>query len=473
MEEDCKQVLNKHEQRMATMDVKKLVLTNSIPTIIGMSTLALYNVVDRFWVSQIPYYGNEALAAVAFNGPVMFVKMGFAMLVGLGSAANISIRLGSRDREGAERILGNCFTLAIIISVCITALGLIFREPILDMLGVTPGSRVMASEYYTISVWNTIVTILFIGMNHPIRASGNQMRFAQTQLLAAGLNMVLDPIFILTLGMGVAGAAYATTISMFVASIWVIRYYFTKHSNIRLRIRNLSLSRPIVVAILTLGFSPFLMNVMGSVVQVIVNTLLAYHGELEFGPGNGYRAVSAMAIVMATFQLALTPVIGINQGTQPVVGFNIGAGNFGRVRSAYFWSVVYAVSACLIAGLLVNINPVPMVAAFTDEQSIMELSIFGLRVSMTMSFIIGVGIPTINFFTYIGRPKISIILSLMRQFFLLVPAYFTLTHFFGLRGLWFAVPIAEVLAAAVSVMFVSREFKILRTRLQPGGSQIA
>ena len=447
------------------MDVKKLVLMNSIPTVIGMSTIALYNVADRFWVSMIPYYGNEALAAVAFNAPIQFIKFAFAMLVGLGAASNISIRLGARDRDGAEHLLGNCLTLAIIVSVVITILGLVFREQVLNLMGVTPEARDLASTYYTISVWNTIVTILFMGMNHPIRASGNQLRFAQTQVIASVSNILLGPVLILWMGMGVAGAAWSTSIAMTIASIWVMKYYTIKNPNIRIRLKYLPLNRTVVLAILGLGFSPFLMNAMGSAVQMLMNTLLAHHGELEFGPGNGYRAVSAMAIVGATFQMAASPIIGINQGTQPVVGFNIGARNFGRVKTAYIWSIIYAVSVCLIGALIISINPLPLVTAFTDEQSIIDLAVFGLRVFMVLGFVMGVGMPTINFFTYIGRPKISIFLSLMRQLIILVPAYYIMMHFFGLTGFWFAMPISETLAAILAVIFVIREFRILKIRL--------
>ena len=457
---------NKMELRMADMDVRKLIFQNSVPAIVGIMMFSLYNVSNRFWVSRIPEVGSEALAGVSYVLPVMLIKFGFAMLVGIGSASNISIYLGMRDRGRAEQVLGNVLSISAIVSGIFTVFGLIFRQQVLDMLGVPAEVRPFAEIVYTFHVVSIFFAMLFYGMNHPIRAAGNQARFAKAQIFMAGLNMTLDPILIIWLGMGVRGAGFALLISLAVSGAYIISYYFTDKSTLKLRLRNLTPRKAVVSAIVALGFSSFLMQLLGSGVHVFMNSLLTYFGEIEFGPGNGYLAVAAMAIVHVVFQLAATPVVGINQGTQPVVGFNFGAGNFQRVKSAYSWNIIYGMGICAISGAIVLISPHTIVSAFTEDPYIQQMATLGLRVFMSITFVVGFSLPTINFFTAIGRPILGIFLSLMRQLILLVPAFIILTNIFGFTGFWFAMPLAEILAGLMGFALITREFKFLKLRMR-------
>ncbi|MCL2852247.1 MAG: MATE family efflux transporter [Defluviitaleaceae bacterium] len=457
---------NKMEQRMAAMDIRRLIFENSIPTIFGIMMFSLYNTSNRFWVSRIPEIGPQALAAVSYILPIMLLKFGFAMLVGIGSAANISISLGKRDRARAEQVLGNVLSISAIVSGTFTLLGLIFRNQVLDILGVPADVRQFAEIYYTFHIVSIFLVMMYYGLNHPIRAAGNQVRFAKAQILMAGLNIVLDPILIIWLGLGVAGAGAAMMISMTTAGLYIVSYYFTDKSTLKLRLFNLVPRKAVVFAIVALGFSSFLIQLLGSAVHVFMNSVLTRFGEIEFGEGNGHLAVAAMAIVHVIFQLAVTPVVGINQGTQPVVGFNYGAKNYQRVKSAYSWSIIYGIGICTIGGAIVLISPYTIVAAFTEDPYIRQTAVFGLRAFMGISFIVGFNMPTFNFFTAIGRPKLGIWLTLLRQLIILVPAYLILTGLFGFTGFWFAMPVAEVLSGLIGVVLITREFKELKIRLR-------
>lgn len=448
------------ERRMATENLKKLIFTYSIPTIISMFVNALYNVVDRFWVGKIPGAGRDALAGVGITMPIMTFGLGLSMLVGLGSAACISINLGRRDKEGAERILGNTLTLSVLVALILTALGFLLKTPLLWAVGASESTMPYADAYITIILLGSVAQVLSFAMNHPIRAAGDPKRFASTQLLGAVSNMILDPIFILVLGMGVEGAAIATILSMCLSTSWVFIYYLSGKSLLKLRRRNLPLKKETVLAIASIGFSPCLMQIAASLVGFVVNRQLKTFGDMELG--NGDTAIGAMTVINGVMMMALMPIFGINQGAQPIIGFNYGARNYGRVKEAYRWSVIYAMAVSVVGFVLIEAFAPQIVRSFNDSPDLVAVGTFGLRVMLGALVCVGYQAPTVNFFTAIGRAKMSVFLSMLRQVILLIPAYIIFPFFFGMAGIWFAQPFADVAATATTAFYIIREFKILK-----------
>ncbi len=452
--------LNATEYRMATEKLSVLVIKYSIPTILSMVVSALYNVIDRFWVGKMEGIGANALAGIGICMPIMNVIMGCSMLVGIGSASRISISLGERDRDTADKILGNAFSLATIIAVLFTVIGMLTLRPFLSIVGATSATMPYAVDYMSIIMLGSIAGFYGFALNHPIRAAGNAKRFAITQIIGAVVNIVLDPIFIFVLGLGIRGAAIATVIGQLVSAIWVFAYYSKPDSLLKLRLKNLKIDSKIAFSIFSIGVSPFLMQVAASFISAISNRSLLHYGQIELG--NGDLAISAMTIISSIFMLLFMPVLGINQGVQPIIGFNFGARNYVRVRDALKWAIIYSVGLCVIGFTATEIFAKQMVLIFNNEPELVALGVKGARIFLIAIPLIGFQVPSTNFFQAIGRAKIAIFLSLLRQVILLVPAYIILPYFFGLTGVFFAGPFSEIGTATLTVFLLIREFKRLK-----------
>ena len=454
--------LTPQERALATRGIPKLVLSYSIPTIIGMLVNALYVVVDRFFVGQIPGVGADALTGIGLSAPLINLVGAFALLVGLGTAANISIKLGNRDKEGAERVLGNAFVLNLTFPIILSVVGMIFLEPLLIAVGATEATLPFALTYTRIILAGCIVMFLSFAMNHPIRAMGNPKRFASAQLLGAITNMILSPIFILVLNLGIAGAAISTLIAQSVAASWVFAYYFTNISGkpvVAIKLCNMRLEPKIVLSIFAIGISPFFMQALSSIINIIANRILIYYGTIQFG--NGDHAVGAFTVIISVSMLFIMPILGINQGAQPIIGFNYGSGNIARVKQAYKYSVLYGLAFSVVGFIIVQFASPQLMRLFSDDPLLNEIGAVGMRIVLfTMPFI-GFQINSANFFQAIGRAKISLFLTLLRQGLLLMPAYFILPRFFGFFGIWFAMPVADVLALLITGSMIIREFRIL------------
>jgi len=462
--QDTTKELTPQEQKLATSNIPKLVLYYSIPTIIGMLVNALYVVVDRFFVGQIPGVGSDALTGIGLSAPILNIVGAFALLVGIGTAANISLHLGNRDKEAAEQVLGNALVLNIAFPIVLGIVGLIFLEPLLIAVGADAYTLPFALTYTRIVLAGCIVMFLSFAMNHPIRAMGNPKRFASAQLLGAISNIILSPIFILWLGLGIAGAAISTLIAQTISAIWVFAYYFTNISGrpvITIKRKNLRLSPKIILSIFAIGVSPFFMQFLGSAINIVANRTLIYYGNIEFGVGNANHAVGAFTVIISISMLFLMPVFGINQGAQPILGFNFGAGNIARVKQAYKWSAMYAVAICFLGFIIVQLFAGPLMRMFSDDPALNELGAAGMRIILfTMPFM-GFQMNTANFFQSIGRAKISVFLAVLRQGLILIPAYLILPRIFGFDAIWFAMPVADTLALLITGAMIIREFKRL------------
>jgi putative MATE family efflux protein len=441
--------------------MRGLVLRYSLPTIAGMLINSLYGIVDRFWVGRIEGIGSAALAGVGLSLPISNIIMAFSMLVGIGAAANISIQMGRQNARAAEEIVANGLSVILIIAVLFTTLGVLFTPQLLTAAGATESLMPYALPYTRLIIGGCIFNMTAFAMNHPIRATGNPRRFAMTQMVGGVSNIILDPIFIFALNMGIAGAAIATILSQMIAAVLVFSYYASPETALRLRWANLRPRWKTVAAIFSIGLSPFLLQAANSFLTVIANFSLARYGTEALGEGGDIAAIGAMTIISSLSMLFCMPVVGINQGSQPIIGFNFGRQNAARVKSAYRWAVFYAMIITTIGFVLVETCAELLVSVFNNEEALIRVGAPGLRIFLSMLALLGFQIPSSNFFQAIGRAKIAIVLSLLRQVIILAPAYFLLPLAFGLTGVWMAGPFSDLISAIITLVFILREFKIL------------
>lgn len=430
------------QTRLGEEKIGKLLRVFSIPAIAGMVVNMLYNIIDRMYIGHIPKVGNLAITGVGITMPIMTIILGFGMLVGLGTAARVSIKLGQHDKEAAERHLGNAFTLIIIISVIITILGLIFMDPLLTVFGASENTIGFAKDYMNVIFIGTIVNMLSFGLNHSIRSDGNPTVAMLSMLIGAILNIILDPIFIFGLDMGVKGGAIATVISQVVTTIWIL-YYFTKgKSIIKLKKEYFKLDKLTVLSIFSIGMSPCSMQIAASAVQVIANNTLKHHG--------GDLAIGAMTIVSSVSLIFLMPIFGLNQGSQPIIGYNYGAKKYHRVKETVKYASIIATIIVVIGWCTIQFMPQVLIGMFNKDPELVGIATNGLRIYLFMLPVIGFQIISSNYFQAIGKAKISMFLSLLRQVILLIPLMLILPKFLELDGVWLSGAISDFLSAVIT-----------------------
>lgn len=424
--------------------ISKLLMQFSVPAIIGMMVNTLYNIVDRMYIGNIPEVGGLALTGVGITMPIMTIIMAFGMLVGIGTSARISLKLGEHKKDEAEQHLGNAFILILMISVIIMVLGLAFMNQILGIFGASPETEIYASQYMQIIFLGTVFNMLSFGLNHSIRSDGNPKIAMFSMLIGAGTNIILDPIFIFGLGLGVRGAAMATVISQIASMIWIL-YYFTKgKGSIKITRHSIKLKKAVIISIFSIGMSPFAMQVAQSIVQVLANnSLKAYGGDL---------AIGAMTIVNSISMIFMMPLFGLNQGSQPIIGYNYGAKKYHRVKDAVKIPVIVATIIVSVGWLLIQFAPELLIRVFSGDESLLEMARTGLRTFLFMLPVLGFQTISSNYFQSVGKAKISMFLSLLRQVILLIPCLIILPRIggLGLMGVWLAGPVADGLASIIT-----------------------
>jgi len=446
----------KSTHNLAADSIGKLLWTYTLPAMIGTVVMSLYNIVDRIFIGQ--GVGPLAISGLALTFPFMIVLMAFGMLIGAGSASRISITLGENNKEKAEKILGNAVTLTFLISGFVVMLSLIFMNDLLRFFGGTENTIQYAYDYMIIIVPAGVLTALYFGLNNIMRASGHPRKAMFNILLGAVVNLILDPIFIFVFDWGIQGAAIATVISYLIGTINGATHFLLKTTPIRFHFRNLKLEGEIIRSIISIGMSPFSMQIGTSFVVVLINsTLLKYGGDLAIG---AYGIINSINMLVVMF------IIGLNQGSQPIIGFNYGAKNYHRM----FRTLKYAAIAGTIistAGFVIGtFFPHQIVSLFTRDQALIEIAAEAQRISVMLFPIIGFQIVVSNFFQSIGKAKLSIALSLTRQFIFLIPAIFILPPIFGLHGAWAVMPVSDGLSSivsAVTFMWFYKKFKTTMT----------
>lgn len=447
--------LENTQDNLGTESITKLLIKFSIPAIVGMVVNMLYNVIDRMYIGNIPNVGGLAITGVGITMPVTQIITAFGMLVGIGTCASISIAFGKRRKDEAEGYLGNGLTLILIISAIIAVFGNIFAEQILTLFGASENTLPYALAYIRPLFWGTICNLFAFGLNNSVRSDGNPKISMYTMMIGAGINIVLDPIFIFGLNLGIQGAAYATVISQFIAGCWVL-YYFTKSkkSSIKLKTSTMKLSLPVVKGILMIGLSPFLMQMASSVVSVIANNALMTHG--------GDLAIGAMAIITSVCSIFVMPIYGLNQGSQPIIGYNYGAKNYARVKQTYVYSLIACTVILTISSVIVQAFPEFAVSMFNKDPQLTDKTVAGMKLFLLSMPLIGIQMTASTFYQAVGKPKKAMIISLSRQVIFLIPAFLFLPRMFGLIGVWLAGPIADTLAVMVSGFIIFKEMISLK-----------
>ena len=444
------------QARLGEEKISKLLMEFSIPAIIGMVVNTLYNIVDRMYIGNIKDIGPLAITGLGVTMPIMTIIMAFGMLIGIGTSARISLKLGEHKREEAEKHLGNAFTLIIIASVLITIIGLVFMHKILGLFGASADTEVYAREYMQIIFFGTIFNMLSFGLNHSIRSDGSPKVAMLSMLIGAGTNIILDPIFIFVFGMGVRGAAIATVISQIVSTIWIL-YYFTKgKSNLKIKREYLSLDKAIVLSIFSIGVSPFSMQIAQSIVQVLANNALKTYG--------GDLAIGAMTIINSVAMIFMMPIFGLNQGSQPIIGYNYGAEKYKRVKQAVKSATIVATIIVSIGWIITQAAPHLLISIFNRDEQLVGIASTGMRIFLFMLPVVGAQVISSNYFQSIGKAKISMFLSLLRQVILLIPCLIILPKIFGLTGVWLAGAVSDGLSSLITLIIFFMSVRKLKDK---------
>ena len=451
--------------RLGVEPVGKLLVKFSLPAITGMLVNALYNVVDRVFVGR--YVNEIALGGISLVLPLMTIGMAFAMLFGIGAANMISMRLGQGRKKEAENALNHCFFMLLGASALIGAIGLIFLDPILSLMGAAKGSEALgyAREYLRVTLYGFVFFMISFGLSHCTRAQGFPNVTMIGMLLGAVLNIIFDALFIVVFQWGVEGAAWATIAAQSIVTVYILFFAISKKAVVRLNPRAFRLKPAVIAQIMAFGSAQFLLQFLMSAVQLLNNTSMGWYGAAALGVENGGDiALSGMNILGAITMLILMPVFGINQGAQPILGFNYGAKKFDRVLRAYLGAVAAATAICFTGFIVGQVFSVQLVSLFAPDASpaLMEFAPKAMRIMLLMVPLGGFQIVSSNLFVVTGRPKISIFLSMLRQCIALMPCIFIFGRIWGLWGVITAAPVADGFSFLLTGTLIIFELKKLR-----------
>lgn len=460
---------------LGTDSIGKLLLRYAVPAIIAMASSSLYHIIDSIFVGH--GVGGAAIAGMAITMPIMNIASAFGAMVGIGAAARISIRLGEGNKTAAEKTLGNAVLLNIVLGVVVMVGMLVFLDPILYLFSggkATEQTIGYARRFMQIIMAGNIITHLYLSLNEQIRASGYPRKSMYIMLAAVGVNLALNPLFIFKFGWGIRGSAAATVIAQFVAFVIAVSHFCSKGSFIRFKRTSFHFEWKIVVAILSIGLAPFLLNMCASMVAAFVNHALLLYGGMgardivaaTAGAGDIY--VGAYGIINRVVLLFIMVIQGLNQGMQPIVGYNFGAKNFARVRRTLMLTICCGVCIATVGFLLGQFAPSAIARAFVDsskggdEQAMIDAATQGLRLVILMFPLVGFQIVTGNFFQYIGKAPLAIFMSLTRQLIFLLPLLWTLPRTLGAFGVWISMPIADCASITLAAIFLVWQLRKMR-----------
>lgn len=434
-----------HQNPLGTEKISKLLVRFSIPAIIGMMVNALYNIVDRIFIGNAPDIGSNGLGGITIGFPLMLITLALGVLFGIGGATLFSIRLGQKREKEAEKVLGNAFILLILSGTIYMLFGQLFLEPLLILFGASSTILPYSMEYMRIIFFGTVFQMLSMGMNHFIRADGSPKIAMYTMFLGAGTNILLDPLFIYGFKMGMGGAAWATIIAQGISATWVVLYFFGKHSRIKLQVKHFVLNQAIVVKIMSLGLPGFLLQLAGSLLNTLLNrNLFIYGGDI---------AVSGMGVINSIQTLMIMPIIGLNQGVQPLVSFNFGAEKYDRVKQAIKLAILGATLIVTFGFIITRLFPRQLISMFNRDPEMLAFGNMAIYSWFLMLPVVGFQIIGANFFQAIGRSKTAMFLTLTRQIIILIPAVLIFPQFWGIEGLLYAAPFADVLSTLLTGTF--------------------
>ena len=435
---------------LGTQPIHKLLWKYSLPAIIAMTAASLYNIVDSIYIGH--GCGALALGALTVAKPFMDICAAFGSLVGVGASSLLAIYLGEKDYDKANRVLGNVIVLNVLLSAIVMVVGLIWLDPILMAFGASEDTLCYAHEYMEIILYGNILTHIYFGLNAMLRSAGHPRFSMVATIVAVTVNIILDPIFIFVLNMGVRGAALATVLSQVVAVVWQLTKFLDRSELVRFHRGIWRLNREITHRALAIGMSPFLYNIAHCFVVIIINNQLKnYGGDLAIA---SYGVINRLTFVFAMM------VMGLNQGMQPIAGYNYGAQQYDRVLRSFYLTCLYATGVMAIVFILGECFPRLVTEIFTHDPELINLTIRPMRIICSTMLIIGFQMVTGNLFTSIGKAGKAIFLSLTRQVLYLIPLTIWLPLIFNdpLDGVWWSIPVSDTMSAitAVIVLLASR-----------------
>ena len=431
---------------LGTKPVGRLLKKYALPAIVAMVAASLYNMVDSIFIGQ--GVGALAIAGLAITFPFMNLSAAFGAAIGVGSCTFISMKLGQRDYGIANKILGNCMLLNIVVGLCFGGICLLFLDPILRFFGASDNTLPYARDYMQIILCGNVFTHLYFGLNAVLRSASKPRHAMYATIFTVVVNTILDPIFIYGLDLGIRGAAFATVLSQFLALSWQWKLFSNKEELLHFDYSLFRLDKPIVKNIIGIGISPFAMNACSCLVVIFVNTCLMKHG--------GDLAVGAYGIANRIGFVFVIVAMGVNQGMQPIAGYNYGAQNYDRLRKVVKLAISCATVVCTAGFLVAMFAAHPCARLFTKDESLINLASTAIRMMMMMFPIVGFQIVVTSFFQSIGKAKVSMFLSLSRQLLFLVPALAIFSEIWGLWGIWSAMPFSDALATVVAAVMMKK-----------------
>ncbi len=447
------------DSKLGTEKIGKLMLKMALPSVVAQLINLLYNLVDRIYIGHIEGEGQMALTGLGICFPLLMVVSAFSSFAGMGGAPLAAIELGKGDREKAERILGNAVFILIAASAVLTGVFLVFKEPLLYAFGASANTIGYASDYLGIYLFGTIFVLLALGLNAFISAQGRALIAMLSVAIGAVLNIILDPIFIFTMGMGVKGAALATIISQGVSAVWVVGFLFMKSSSLRIRIRMMRPQGAIIGKIASLGISPFIMNVTESaIVFVFNNGLLTYGNDLYVG---------TITILQSVMQVCVVPIQGFTYGVQPIISYNYGAKNYDRVQDTINRMQRIVIPLMAIICIAACVFPKTVVSIFTDGAELRVLAAEVLPVYLCGMSIFGMQMCAQSAFIGLGQAKVSLFIALLRKVILIIPLALLLPRMgLGVWGIYLAEPISDFISATTSGVLLRKYRRKLLTKAE-------
>ncbi len=438
---------------LGTKPIGKLLLQYALPAIIAMIAASLYNIIDRVFIGQ--YVGPMAISGLAITFPFMNLGAAFGAAIGVGASTTISVKLGQRDYDTAENLLGNTIILNLIVGLSFGIISLIFLNPILHFFGASHTTLPYAKSFMQIILAGNVVSHMYLGMNAVLRASSKPRQAMLATIFTVVMNIILDAIFICWLGLGIEGAAIATIISQALALCWQMSLFADKSQILHFKKGIYRLKKQLVNNIISVGISPFFINLCACIIVIFMNNqLVRYGGDMAVG---AYGIANSIATIFIMF------VIGLNQGMQPIAGYNYGAQNISRLLHVLKLTIIAATIVMTIGWLLSIFAPYYCARLFTTDAELIKLSIKAIRINMMMYLFIGSQMVTTFFFLCVGKVKTSIFLSLSRQLLVLLPALYILPQFFHVNGVWYSLPVSDFTAWVIAISILVWYIKKIKT----------
>lgn len=441
---------------LGTENIGKLLMQYAVPAIIAMTASSLYNMIDSIFIGH--GVGTMAISGLALTFPLMNLAAAFGSLVGVGAATLISVKLGQKDYDTAQRVLGNVFVLNILLGVAFTVIVMAFLDPILYFFGGSDETVGYARDYMYIILLGNTITHLYLGLNAVLRSSGHPQKAMYATIATVIINTILDPVFIYGFGWGIRGAAIATIVAQIISLMWQLWIFSSKEELLHFHRGIFRLKRKIVFDSLAIGMSPFLMNMAACFIVILINQGLKKYG--------GDLAIGAFGIVNRLVFIIVMIVMGLNQGMQPIAGYNFGAKQYERVTKTLKLTIIYATGVTTFGFIIGMLFSDTVVGIFTSDAELIELSAKGLRIVVMFFPIIGFQMVTANFFQSIGMASKAIFLSLTRQMVVLLPCLLILPRFFGAAGVWYSMPISDLLASLIAGTMLVWQFRKFRVQAQ-------